>query len=116
MRFLVDENLPADIADALNEMGHDAIAVVGSPLEGAEDSFLWTLAAREGRIFITEDLDFPLSISPKPPGLVPIRFPNAFYVETLIKMTIDFLRNRSEQELVGQITVLAPGQTRVREL
>jgi predicted nuclease of predicted toxin-antitoxin system len=116
MRFLVDENLPRDIAAILNDMGHDAIAVVGSSLEGSEDSFLWSLNAREGRIFITEDLDFPLNISPKPPGLVLVRFPDAFYVDTLINMTVEFLGRSSEEELMGQITVLAPGQTRVREL
>ncbi len=115
MRFPVDENLPAELAELLTDMGHDAIAV-GSPLEGAADPLLWSLAAEENRVFITQDLDFPLNVSPTPPGLVLILFPDAFYVDTLISMTIDFIRNRPEDELLGRITVFAPGQTRVRDL
>jgi predicted nuclease of predicted toxin-antitoxin system len=116
MRFLVDENLPAELADILNKMNHDAIAVVGSVLEGSEDEELWRIAHNEDRILISQDLDFPLNLSPTPPGLVLIRIPSRFDVDTMLTLVTDFFAGQTEESLLGKITVHAPGHTRNRDL
>ena len=63
MRFLVDENLPAAVAEALRAEGHDAFALVESAHRGEDDGAVWALAARERPILVTRDLDFPLPAS-----------------------------------------------------
>ncbi len=60
MRFLIDENLPADIAADLVTAGHDALEVADSEHRGADDSVIWRVAIAESRILVARDLDFPL--------------------------------------------------------
>lgn len=58
MKFLVDENLPPRLAAWLSALGHDAIHVGQCGLLGAGDDAVAELAAREGRIIVTQDADF----------------------------------------------------------
>jgi len=71
MRFLVDENLPARMVASLLSRGAEVSYVPGSLLASAADDALWEVAAREDRILVTRDLDFPLPLRPRPPGLIP---------------------------------------------
>jgi predicted nuclease of predicted toxin-antitoxin system len=45
MRFLVDENLPKDVAEALERAGADVVYVAGSDLAGRPDDYLNSLAS-----------------------------------------------------------------------
>lgn len=117
MRFLVDENLPFSLVQLLQESGHDIFDVVASPLRGSPDEQLWKLAAREQRILVTKDLDFPLpQIRPYPPGLVLIRVPDTFTGEQITRLVANALRTTKLKDLEGHITVIAPGQIRMRRL
>lgn len=59
MRLLLDEMLPAAIAEQLRVRGHDAAAVTGRPqLRGLPDAELFDLAQREERALVTYDRDF----------------------------------------------------------
>ena len=40
MQFKIDENLPIEIAELLNDAGHDAITVNNQQLQGARDHLL----------------------------------------------------------------------------
>jgi predicted nuclease of predicted toxin-antitoxin system len=116
MRFLVDENLSPELADFLNQMGHDAIAIVGSGLESTPDSLIWQMAFEQDRILVTQDLDFPLNIRPTPPGLVLVRYPDRFDFDVQMEHTRAFFAEQTEDSLVGKITVHAPGHTRNRDI
>ena len=52
MRFKVDENLPAEVADLLRAAGHDAVTVNDQGVGGAKDPDLANLLQREQRAFI----------------------------------------------------------------
>ncbi|MBI2303593.1 MAG: DUF5615 family PIN-like protein [Chloroflexi bacterium] len=65
MRFLLDENLPRQMAEVLRDQGHDLIEVADPPLRGSEDVLIWQKAAQEGRILITETSIFPFR-EPRP--------------------------------------------------
>lgn len=58
MRIKLDENLPAALVSALAALGHDADTSVAEGLGGARDVVVWAAAQREGRFFVTQDLDF----------------------------------------------------------
>ena len=58
MKFLVDENLPEEVAEVLRGDGHDAITVFQRQLVSADDPVLGELAQAEGRAVVTADLDF----------------------------------------------------------
>jgi predicted nuclease of predicted toxin-antitoxin system len=58
MRFQVDENLPAAVAELLRSAGHDAATVRDEGLAGHEDADVAVAAQREGRAVVTLDTDF----------------------------------------------------------
>jgi len=61
MRFLVDENLPLEVASLLQRHGHDALHLSQTEHRGCSDAHLWELAARDERILVTRDLDLPIA-------------------------------------------------------
>ena len=58
MRIKLDENLPAGLAEALAELGHDADTVRDEGLSGRSDDEVWKVTQQAGRFLITQDLDF----------------------------------------------------------
>ncbi len=58
MKIKLDENLPDGLSGLLVARGHDAQTVPQQRLAGAKGFTVWEAAQREGRFFITQDLDF----------------------------------------------------------
>ncbi len=58
MRIKLDENLPFGLASRLSTLGHDVRTVQDEGLIGRADLEIWEAAQRDGRLLITEDLDF----------------------------------------------------------
>lgn len=58
MRIKLDENLPTALVPALSKRGHDVDTVAAEELSGARDEQVWAAAQAEGRLLITQDLDF----------------------------------------------------------
>ena len=58
MKFKLDENLPLQIAAEIRARMHDVDTVGEEDLTGRLDVDIWQAAQREGRILITQDLDF----------------------------------------------------------
>ena len=67
MRIKIDENLPAQLADVLANMGHDAQTVPQEGLGGKDDPTVWKAAQRERRFLLTQDMDFS-DVRSFPPG------------------------------------------------
>lgn len=76
MRFKVDENLPLEVAEMLQQAGHDAATVLEQHLGGSDDAQLAALCQLEGRVLVTLDMDFSDIRNYPPaefPGLVVLR-------------------------------------------
>jgi len=58
MRFLLDMNLPPELAIWLREQGHDAVHVIDGGFGASPDQEILMRAATESRIVISFDLDF----------------------------------------------------------
>jgi len=58
MRFKIDENLPAEIADMLRAAHHDAMTVTDEGLRASTDTYLTQICTQEDRILVTLDVDF----------------------------------------------------------
>ena len=76
IKFKVDENLPIEVSQRLQEAGYDAVTVLDQQLGGATDTNLARVCQRESRAIITLDLDFA-DIRAYPPseydGLIVLR-------------------------------------------
>ena len=58
MRFVVDAQLPPDLARFLRDHGHEARPVREVGLREAEDGDIWNYALREQAVVVTKDEDF----------------------------------------------------------
>ncbi|HGJ67670.1 TPA: hypothetical protein ENS27_20120 [bacterium] len=58
MKIKLDENMPYGLVDVLSQMGHDVDTVPQEGLAGYDDTKVWSMAQKEGRFLITQDLDF----------------------------------------------------------
>lgn len=79
MKFKIDENLPAELAERLRDLGEDADTVVSEGLAGAPDARIVVETRRESRVLITLDkgLGDLRSRADDEPAVVLIRFPSA---------------------------------------
>ncbi len=116
MRFLVDENLPTDVAELLRSRGHDVLYLPQSSYRGSTDRKVWQLAVGEQRVIVTRDLDFPLAELPQPPGLVLVRVPHGFTRGRIAEVLAEFVASPNFERIAGAITVVSPGRIRVRKL
>ncbi len=67
MNFKVDENLPVEVAELLNQAGHNAVTVCEQNLIGTSDANLAALCQNEKRTILTLDTDFA-DVRAYPPG------------------------------------------------
>ena len=58
MRFKIDENLPVEVADQLQQANYDALTVYDQELVGAVDENIAEVCLDEKRVLVTLDLDF----------------------------------------------------------
>ncbi|MDI6795237.1 MAG: DUF5615 family PIN-like protein, partial [bacterium] len=57
MKFLLDQNISPRTTEFLQDLGYDVLDTRTLNLEKATDDKLWEIASKEGRIFVTFDLD-----------------------------------------------------------
>lgn len=116
MKFKLDENLPAELAADLQDLGHDADTVAGEKLCGALDPTIVKAASAAGRILLT--LDKGIANLQRYPvrehaGVV------LFRPETLGRRAVlAFIRERLnkilELDLKGRLTVVGTNRIRFR--
>ena len=58
MRFIVDAQLPPDLARFIRDQGHESRAIRELGLRNAEDGEIWDYALRETAVVVTKDEDF----------------------------------------------------------
>jgi predicted nuclease of predicted toxin-antitoxin system len=58
VKLKLDENVAASAKPRLAAMGYDVDTVLDEALQGATDEDVWAAAQREGRVLVTQDLDF----------------------------------------------------------
>jgi predicted nuclease of predicted toxin-antitoxin system len=76
MRFKVDENLPIEVKELLQQANHDALTILEQQLGGHTDFNIASICQQERRALITLDVDFADIRAYPPdqfPGLVVLR-------------------------------------------
>lgn len=116
MRFLVDENLPDEIAEMLRELGHDAVTVRDIGLQRASDVRLNELAILEGRVSVTRDLDFPLRREPSAPGLIIFRTGRNALKHEILELMRALLSSPAFEFVLRSITVVTQDRIRSRPI
>ncbi len=97
MKVKLDENLPGELVTVLTSLGHDVHTVLDERLNGRDDATVFGAASTEGRLFITQDLDFAdlrRFIPGTHPGIILLRLqdPNRRQIIEKIKHIATFER------------------------
>lgn len=116
MKIKIDENLPADLAMPLTELGHDVETVLGEGLGGRDDDTVSAAAQGESRFLITQDMglaDLRRMIGGKNPGvlLVRLRDPSR---SALIQRVGWLFEHESVESWKGALVVATDRKVRVR--
>lgn len=80
MRLKLDENIPASARTRLAALGFDVDTVLAEGLQGKTDGEVWAAVNAEGRLLVTQDLDFSDARAFAPgthAGLFIIRLPDS---------------------------------------
>lgn len=118
MRFLIDECLRRDLAEALNHHGHDATHVVDAGLLGAPDPEVMKLAVAERRVLVSADTDFGELLAKSgssAPSVILFRG-QSHEVAHLSRLLIAVLPEVEDDLVQGAVVVVARDRLRVRRL
>jgi predicted nuclease of predicted toxin-antitoxin system len=115
MKIKLDENLPLQLANLLEEIGHDAHTVHDERLIGHEDRQIWAAAQKESRFLITQDMDFSDSRRFVPGShhgilLIRLRSPNR---RNLIRRIVELFQKENIGEWSGCFVVATERKIRV---
>jgi predicted nuclease of predicted toxin-antitoxin system len=117
MEFKIDENLPIEAKQLLQEAGHDAALVRDQQLEGKPDSDIVLVCQRENRVLITLDMDFA-DIRAYPPsqhaGIVVLRLKHGDKVSVLSSLS-HLIPMLSAEPVRGHLWIVEKRRVRIRD-
>ena len=116
--FLVDEDLPFSLAQALRAAGVDAIHVSEAGLRSRPDGDVLEYAVKDGGAVITCDIEF--GSVPKYPlgshcGVVVCRFRGRVAVEAMKARVVEALSDLGPEDIDGSVVVVEPQSVRIRK-
>jgi predicted nuclease of predicted toxin-antitoxin system len=119
VKIKLDENIPWDLAPALEDMGQETHSVMSEGLLGSQDPRLLKVCVEEGRVFFTQDLDFARTRDWLKEsagfGVVVCRLNNPSR-RALITRIIEVMEAQDLASIVGRLTIVSPSKIRQREL
>ena len=117
LNIKVDEDLPFQIAELLQDAGHSVETVVGEGMGGAKDRAVWQAVQAERRFLVTADKGFG-DIRTYPPGThggVLLLRPDEDGIDPLVQLVRRVLRVGDLDRLRGTVTVASPRSIRIRK-
>lgn len=117
MKFKIDENLPVEIADLLNQAGQKASTVYDQGLVGAIDENIAKVCQAEARVLVTLDLDFA-DIRTYPPaqysGIIVMRLKQQDKPYVL-SITSRWIKALADETIEKRLWVVDDQKIRIRE-
>ena len=117
MRFKIDEHLPFEITELLDQHQHDVVTVADESMSGAVDPDVAQVCQREARALITLHLDFS-DIRAYPPedyqGIIVFR-PALQSTTTLVTLAARIIPLLDQEPLSGYLWIVEDHQVRIRE-
>ena len=115
-RIKLDENLGQSHATLPRDAGDDVDRVTDEGLSGTADADLWPVVCREGRFFITLDLDFSdvrQFVPGSHPGILLLR-PTSQSRDAVLAVLTRVLSEISLPSLTGCLAIADERRTRIR--
>lgn len=115
MKIKLDENLPHQLAPALERLAHDVHTLQHESLLGRPDDEIWAAAQKESRFLITQDLDFSDARKFSPGshcGLLLLRLHNPSR-RALVTRVLEVFRQESIDDWLGCFVVVTERKIRI---
>ena len=119
MKFLVDNALSPDLAEALRRAGHDATHVREYRMQASPDPLVFERAASEDRIMVSADTDFAALLAVRnqtKPSLILFRGASLRRPEVQAKVLLEQLPRLITDLARGCVVVIQENRIRVRAL
>jgi predicted nuclease of predicted toxin-antitoxin system len=116
-RFLIDENLPAQLAKRLRDEGWNAEHAYDAGLRGRPDTDVFAYAQANSATLITQDHDLERDIGQFPSphsGIIIVELPQAWPRDDKIQRILTSLYGLTGQSLANSISMIEPSQVLVR--
>lgn len=116
-RFLIDENLPEQLAIQPRAEGHEAEHAYDVGLRGRHDSDVFAYVHMEGATLITQDHDLERDTDQFPlphPDVVLVELPQSWPREDRVQRILAAVRSLAGQSLQNALVIIAPAQVLVR--
>jgi len=116
MKLKLDENLPLEVAELLAAKGHDVHTVPDEKLTGQRDEIILKASLNEGRLLLTQDLDFSDVRRFRPgthPGIVLIRLRHPSRRQVIERIE-QVLLSEAIESWVGCFVVISDRKLRIR--
>jgi len=116
MKFKIDENLPAETANLLEQVGYNATTVHGQHLTGSMDQDIASACRSEQRVLITLDLDFAdiRTYPPKEyPGLIVLRVKRQDKF-TILNVVTRLIKLLPTEDIQGRLWIVDEKRVKVR--
>lgn len=116
MKFKIDENLPAEVADLLREEGLEAVTALDQKLGGARDPDIAAACKREERALVTLDAGIGDIRAYPPehfPGLVVLRLQRQDKPH-LLGVVRRLIPMFSTEPLASRLWIVEEGRVRIR--
>lgn len=114
MRFLIDADCPRSIGKAIEKAGHE-VKDIRDIKPSSSDKEIYELIKKESSILITRDTDFgnilryPVTSNC---GIILLRV-HLLSTQEIIKIIHDLIRQASEKQLIGSLTIVQKGRYRI---
>lgn len=117
MKFKIDENLPAEVAEILARAGHDALTVFDEELTGKDDRTIAQVCQAEQRVLLSLDLDFA-DIRAYPPrdyaGIITVRSKRQDK-RSVLELIEGVIKALEREPLVQKLWIVDDQRIRIRE-
>jgi predicted nuclease of predicted toxin-antitoxin system len=116
VRIKLDENLPRQLVQLLNDLGHDVDTVRDEQIAGQDDRVVWAAAQAAHRFLVAQDLDFSDARRCTPGthhGLLLVRLPQPGRL-ALAERVASLFRSEAVETWGGCVVSATPRKVRVR--
>lgn len=116
MKFKIDENLPVEVAQLLNNASYDAMTVVQQGMAGVDDHNISEICRSEQRVLVTLDLDFANNRAYPPhqyPGIIVFRLRRTDK-KYLLKICTQLISLLEHEQLSQRLWIVEESRIRIR--